>query len=307
MKHIAVIAAVIAVLGIAGCSTAPKAAPAVPKPVVAGKTSTPMVGVFEPGVPLSYAPVEKFAKAVGTQPHIALWYGGWGDPFRTAFAAEAARHGAIPFVQINPGTTTMAQVATGDGDSYLKLYANQVRSYGKPVIIGFAAEPNGTWDQWGRGHTAPVQWVAAWRHVVTLFRAQGAQNVIWLWTVNSANVAEGADLDNWWPGAAYVTWVGIDGYYYRPSDTFQSVFGTTASQVRQFTNKPILISEVAVGPTAGPGKISTLFVGVMADKMLGLVWFDQTQNAGVYHQDWRLEDTPTALTAFRTAVEKYGE
>ena len=26
--------------------------------------------------------------------------------------------------------------------------------------------------------------VAAWRHIVTLFRAEGADNVTWLWTVN---------------------------------------------------------------------------------------------------------------------------
>ena len=29
----------------------------------------------------------------------------------------------------------------------------------------------------------------------------------------------------WWPGTNYVTWVGIDGYYLKPSDTFSSVFG----------------------------------------------------------------------------------
>ena len=26
----------------------------------------------------------------------------------------------------------------------------------------------------------------------------------------------------WWPGKRYVTWVGIDGYYYLPSETFFS-------------------------------------------------------------------------------------
>ena len=32
-------------------------------------------------------------------------------------------------------------------------------------------------------------------------------------------------IADWWPGPSYVTWVGIDGYYYRPSDTFARVFG----------------------------------------------------------------------------------
>ena len=53
------------------------------------------------------------------------------------------------------------------------------------------------------------------------------------------------------PARSYVNWVGIDGYYYRPSDTFANVFGQTINQVRQFTNKPVLLSETAVGPDAG--------------------------------------------------------
>ena len=74
----------------------------------------------------------------------------------------------------------------------------------------------------------------------------------------------------------YVTWVGIDGYYYRSSDTFASVFGTTIDQVRAFTSKPVLLSETAVGPEAGQfTKIQDLFHGMAAYKTLGLVWFDK--------------------------------
>ena len=45
-------------------------------------------------------------------------------------------------------------------------------------------------------------------------------------------------IASWWPGAQYVTWVGIDGYYFRSSDTFSSVFGRTIKQVRKFTASP---------------------------------------------------------------------
>ena len=44
-------------------------------------------------------------------------------------------------------------------------------------------------------------------------------------------------LQTFWPGRGYVTWVGIDGYYFRPSDTFNSVFGPTIDQVRKLTSK----------------------------------------------------------------------
>ena len=52
---------------------------------------------------------------------------------------------------------------------------------------------------------------------------------------------------SWWPGANYVTWVGIDGFFYsRPTDAFSRVFVSTIDQVRAATSKPILLSETGV-------------------------------------------------------------
>ena len=48
----------------------------------------------------------------------------------------------------------------------------------------------------------------------------------WLWIVNREERHEGP-ISDWWPGRAYVNWVGIDGYYLRPADTFANVFGPT--------------------------------------------------------------------------------
>jgi hypothetical protein len=141
--------------------------------------------------------------------------------------------------------------------------------------------------------------VAAWRHIVTLFRGQGADNVTWLWTINAGR-SGAVPVASWWPGARYVTWVGIDGYYYRPSDTFNRVFGHTLNEVRTFTRKPVLLSETAVGPRAGQSvKIANLFRGMRHYKTLGLVWFDIAQHDGIYHQDWRIQDNLAAESAFR--------
>ena len=145
--------------------------------------------------------------------------------------------------------------------------------------------------------------MAAWRHIVTVFRAQGAHNVIWLWTINADQTGTGA-VASWWPGANYVTWVGIDGYYYPPADTFARVFGRTIDQVRTFTNKPVLLSDAAVAPGRGQlARILNLFQGMRRYRTLGLVWFDQTtQGSGTSHEDWRLEDSAPARAAFRRAV-----
>jgi mannan endo-1,4-beta-mannosidase len=106
----------------------------------------------------------------------------------------------------------------------------------------------------------------------------------------------------WWPGSAYVTWVGVDGYYTDPCDTFEKVFGTVLGQVRGF-GKPIIISETAVGPGTGDqtGDIENLFAGLRASRLLGLIWFDVAQDNGQYRQDWRLEGHPALESEFRKA------
>jgi hypothetical protein len=260
------------------------------------------LGVYEAGAPPGYDPVADFATAAGKQPDLVGYFSGWAESFATQFAEQIHAHGASPFVQIDPTLASVAGIAAGDYDGYLRSYADSVRDYGHPVVIGFGHEMNGPWYSWGYGHVSPPTFIAAWRHIVTLFRGQGADNVTWLWTVEADRPGTGP-IASWWPGASYVTWVGVDGYYYRPSDTFASVFGPTINQVRALTHKPVLLSETAVGPEAGQfTKIGNLFAGMRKYNTLGLVWFDKAQHQGIYHQDWRIEDNFTAEAAFRLGV-----
>jgi len=285
---------------LAGCAAAVPAATwstVPPIPAVAGSLN----GVYEQTSPGSYAGITTFAAATGTTPRIALYYSGWWVPFNTRFAEQAHSHGAYTLVQLEPSVPLPAIIA-GDDDRYLRSYADAVKAFGHPVILSFGHEMNGRWYQWGEGHTEPSVFIAAWRHIVDVFRAQGASNVTWLWTVNAVNAAT-APLHQWWPGTSYVTWVGIDGYYYRPTDTYQWVFGRTVTEIRTFTAAPVLISEVATGP--GPdaaAQVRGLFAGIKDDELLGEVWFDEAQRDGIYHQDWRVEDDPAALAAFRSVA-----
>ena len=257
------------------------------------------LGVYEKGPPQAYQRVAEFVTAAGRQPNLVGYYSGWGERFATSFAETARRHGAVTILQIDPTDASVPGIAAGDYDVYLRSFADSVRDFGHPVVIGFGHEMNASWYTWGYGHVPPRAFVAAWRHIVRLFRGQGADNVTWLWTIN-ADLRSTGPIAAWWPGAGYVTWVGIDGYYYLRSDTFASVFGKTIAQVRAFTGKPVLLSETGVGPQAGQSaKIGDLFAGMRQYQTLGLVWFDIAQDQGLYHQDWRIENSPAAAAAFR--------
>ncbi|HUN36682.1 MAG TPA: glycosyl hydrolase [Trebonia sp.] len=270
---------------------------------VSGTTADPGkpdIGVFEPGSTASYTAVRNFASETGQPARISLYYSGWNDPFQINMANWAYQNDGMPFVQMLPYGRSLASLVNGQYDAYLRSFATAVRGYKHPVLIGFAPEMNGNWYDWGNGHTAPSVYVAAWQHLVNVFRAEHANNVIWVWTVNSIN-ASGAPLKQWWPGASYVTWIGVDGYYYKPSDTFNSVFGTTIQEISTFTNKRVLISETAIGPnSANVSQLNGLFQGVKNDHLLGFVWFDQAQNDPPYHQDWRLADNRALEATFRT-------
>jgi mannan endo-1,4-beta-mannosidase len=259
------------------------------------------LGVYLPGVPDSYAGVTAFTRATEVKPNVLVYYSGWREPFRASFAVAAARQGAVPLVQIDPENVSLAAITSGQYDSYLGAYAGAVRSYRHPVILSFGHEMNGSWRSWGYRHTSAADFVTAWRHIVTLFRTLGAGNVTWLWTVNVIEERGGIPSPAaWWPGGAYVTWVGIDGYYTKSSMTFASLFGPTIVTLRTLSSDPILIAETGVAPAAGQaGRIADLFAGIHAYGLLGFAWFD-----AIGKQDWRLTG-PAAAAALRHGAAAY--
>jgi mannan endo-1,4-beta-mannosidase len=265
------------------------------------------LGVYEGSStsPRQYALVEQFAQAVGRQPNIVMSYSSWEEPFSISYAETARQHGATLLIDLDPGNTSCASIAAGHQDAFLESYAESVKAFGHPVIISFGHEMNGTWYPWGWTHTKPAAFVQAWRHVVDVFRQVGADNVTWLWTINSVASYEGPIAD-YWPGASYVTWVAFDAYYYSPDDDFSGVFGPSIAALRHLTTKPILIGETAAGQLSGQAsKIPGLFAGVLRAGLLGFVWYDQGQTDGVFHQDWRLEGNPGAVASFRAAATAY--
>jgi hypothetical protein len=275
------------------------------RPAHALMPTTPgsVVGVYLPGEPQSIRPLYRFEARTGTRLQEVEYFSGWGEAFKTAFASAVYRMGAVTMVQIEPRGVSLSSIADGSQDSYLVPYANSIREFGRPVIVSFGHEMNGDWYPWGFRHAAPGTFVAAWRHVVSVFRQQGAGNVTWLWAVNVPAGAHGhvSDPMLWWPGNSTVTWIGLDGYFYKHDQTFQGVFGAAIARVRSRSAKPLLIAETGAGPRAGQAtKVTDVFAGVKAAGLLGLVWFDAPGS-----QDWEIDSNPPALAAFGASARKY--
>jgi hypothetical protein len=267
-KYVGGTAAIVLLVGACAVAAHHPAAPqaTAAKPWVTRTLPPGAVGVFVPGDATALAPTEAFAKATGVTPSVVLAYSALTAPFNTRFARQEIANGATPFIQLMPGNVSMAKVASGTEDAQLRADAAQVRSLTEPVMLSFAPEPNGNWYSWGWSHTPPTVWVAAWRHVVNVFRSDGADNVTWVWTMNVPFRGSGP-ISDYWPGASYVSEVGIDGYFVHSTDTFSTLFGPIIADARKLSARPVLISETAAGPDSGPRRetqIRGLFAGVKA-------------------------------------------
>ena len=277
-----------------------------PLPVDLPRVTASYLGVFTKGIPSSYAPVTAFTSATGARPDVVMYYSGWYVPFPTGFANTVASNGAVPLVQMDPDGISLAAIAAGKYDGYLSQYAVTVHAYRHPVILSFGHEMNGSWSSWGYTKTSPAVFVKAWRHIVTLFRNFRANNVTWLWTVNIINDTQKGTIPRpnpWWPGSSYVTWVGIDGYYLKPTWQFAPLFGPTINVVHNLTNDPILIAETGAVPSSDqPAKIANMFAGIHAYGLLGLVYFDATDKQK--NEQFGLS-SPAAVAAFRKGANTF--
>jgi mannan endo-1,4-beta-mannosidase len=258
-------------------------------------------GVEAPGAPDSLGPVQSFAASAGVKPNMIGEYLSWNNPLDVKAVQNAWSYGALYYMVWEPYHTTVAAIADGRSNGYITRFAREVRALNLPLAISFGHEFNGFWYPWGTTGTTAAQFVAAWRLIHRLFAAAQATNVIWVWNPNVISAEPQLPLSAYYPGDAYVDWVGVTGYFSTTGpDTFDGLYGPTMQEIRGFTAKPFFIAETSVetGPDAAAAA-QNLVRGVRqrAD-VLGFVWFD-FDKAGI---DWRLGSRPPVRAAISTGL-----
>jgi hypothetical protein len=267
--------------------------PALPKPRTFPHK---VVGIVSYNVP-------EFDQTCGCSPNVAVHYLHIGGSTDMSLAESILQTGATPMLELEPYGMSVARISSGREDPWLLRYARAVRSLDSPVIMSFAPEANGNWYSWGYPHVRPGAVVRAWRHVVDVFREAKARNVKWAWIMN-VQFTGSESLSLLWPGGNYVNILGIDGYFTSPS-SFANFFGPTIVEMKQLSSDPVLITETAAAPSAGKtDALSQLAAGVDQYGLAGFIWFDIRQHGGITRQDWSLEDDPSAMSMFRSAVRQ---
>ena len=253
-------------------------------------------GVQAPGAPASLGPVRSFAASAGARPNMIGEYMSWNNPLDVQAVQNAWSYGALYYMVWEPYHTTVAAIADGHSDGYITKFAREVRALNLPLAISFGHEFNGFWYPWGTTGTTAAQFVAAWRLIHRLFAAAHATNVIWVWNPNVISAEPQLPLSTYYPGNAYVDWVGVTGYFGATGpDTFDGVYGPTMQEIRGFTAKPFIIAETSVqtGPNAVAAAQNLVSGMRQRPDVLGFVWFNYYK-AGV---DWRLGPQPPVRAA----------
>ena len=170
---------------------------------------------------------------IGRNLAIVAFYTSFGamPPLQDLQAVSAA--GSIPLVNMHCSGLDAA-VASGEFDLQLRALARSYRSFGRPILVRWFWEMNLTSVSGHRACLGPnastwsSDYIAAFRHIWTIFHAEGATNVAFVWCPSDARgVTNNENVNVFFPGTKYVDWIGADLYDKpgRRPRTFQSVFG----------------------------------------------------------------------------------
>jgi len=208
--------------------------------------------------------------------------------------------GRIPLISWSGADTQ--RITLGAYDDLIRSQAIALRNLGGPIIVRWGWEPERkTMASWA--HSGPM-YIDAWRHIVSIFRAEGATNVMFAWVCMAVSFTNGAAA-TFYPGDEWVDWIGVDGYNWNPNRpgfswiSFEQIFSAFYAWAEP-KDAPLIISEFGVQErypgekaawlTAAGDVLMTKFTDVKA-----VSYFD---TIGKY--DWRIDTSTSSFDAFRT-------
>jgi beta-mannanase len=233
----------------------------------------------------------------------------WGQFDTSAFQA-VRNHGAVPLVTTWLDGTSLADIVAGNQDAVIRAWAQKAKAWGYPFLFRPWWEMNGNWYPWGRS----PDFVAAWRRFHDIVVQEGATNVTWAWITNSIWNDPASDPAPYYPGSAYVDWVGMDTYNWGANPiqaggwtTPDQTITPTLNRLKQIApGKPVCICEDA-STEIGGNKANWIrdmlgtYLPTHPD-IKAFLWFNWNvpQNGGRW--DWQIESSKTAQQAFRKGI-----
>lgn len=291
------------------------------------------IGVMQPGSPWDDCEGYKtFAAETGADLAYVHWFQTFGDSdsmsFRTEWVKCAAEMGATPLISWEPWARQLGQqvvdpqprysmtaIADGKLDWYLSAWAREAKATKVDIYVRFAHEMD-TEDRmhhWYPWQGSPREFVRAWRHVVDVFRAEGATNVKWVWAPIDPDKSFSRA---YYPGSGYVDAVSttvinfgeLEYQDWMQWHSFESLFDKKYTALSRY-GKPIILSETETNE-GKPGQkaqwITDMFKAIAKGKypkLTALIWFNVESDHMYPSINWSLSSSESATQAFREGVQ----
>lgn len=315
-----------------------------------------MHGVFPGGASgeeddITPASLDSYVRTVGRTTDWVFFSNNWfsSRSFPATTAAWIRARGAMPFIRLMLRSDTrqdhaepvftLQRIVDGDFDDDLRGWARDAKDFGTPLRVEFGTEMNGqrfSWNGiWNGGSIAtgfgdplapdgPERFVAAYRHVVGLMRAEGASNISWVFhaDVHDLPQTDWNRFENYYPGDTYVDELAVSAYGTQgPEDTeadsLRAMLDSAYPRlVAMAPSKPIIVAELGtdvrnthVDPARWAFEALRDLNGGRWPKVTGFSWWNEwwPNDADRTHDTtMRLQDSPRTARIFSQALAPRG-
>jgi hypothetical protein len=201
------------------------------------------------------------------------------------------------------GTWGVARrTAEGEFDDVLRAFGTWAKAAERPIYLRIGYEFDGPHNE-----LDPQEYIAAYRHVVDLLRAEGVENVAYVWHSYAARTYGGHPVSAWYPGDDYVDWVGISlfGHLYAPEPLpeLEAVMAFALAE-----RKPVMVAEStptlgvsATGDEAWEDWYAALFSFAYERNIKAISVIDEDWTRYSFELGWgdaRLQNNPRISAAF---------
>lgn len=285
------------------------------------------------------ADVARFEKAIGQKTAWVYFSDNWFESraFPGATCQWILSLGKIPYVRLMLRSSldqnevekefTLGKICAGVFDQDLKRWAESARDFGYPILIEWGTEPNGEWFSWnGKWHgraAGPALYVQAYRHIVEVMRAAGADNLQWVWHVNWNDVpaTHWNRMENYFPGVDFCGWLAVSAYGPLTSRTsevesFREEIDHVYPRLRKLApGKPIIAAEFGCdihnrkmkAAEWARAALQDLFAGRWP-VIIGFCWWNESwenDDVAAHNSDLNILHDPMLTAAFREELEKH--
>ena len=240
-------------------------------------------------------------------------YSRFGDQLPKSQQVELANEGRVLLLNWKPQNhQSWRGIANGNFDSIIRTTARGIRNFGQPMFLAFHHEMDTGHNTSTFGSSA--DYIAAYRHIYDVFRAENVQNVVWVWNPTGWNTSR---LAGFYPGDAYVDWIGFDIYNWSYCRGEHDAWRSFEEMIRPaydwaqatHADKPIMLPEWGAQENSRQGQtraqwfdevIPTIKAHYPALK--ALIYFDTNVGFQEAMCQWQVDNSNSSLAAYGRLV-----